>query len=109
MLYRPRVSLDQAGYLPIPIQKGERGQKIYREEKKGRPGRGRGNLFPDLLSFRSALHCAALAWSRLPRFSSRPIKKTQKKVNIQLSNLVPRSLSVLPWPWEIWVRDYQLS
>ena len=36
-------------------------------------------------------------------------KKTQKKVNIQLSNLVPRSLSVLPWPWEIWVRDYQLS
>ena len=50
MLYRPSASLDQAGYLPIPIQKGERGQKIYREEKKGRPGRGRGNLFPDLLS-----------------------------------------------------------
>ena len=50
MRYRPRVSLDQAGYLPIPIEKGERGQKINREEKKRRPGRGRGNLFPDLLS-----------------------------------------------------------
>ena len=36
-------------------------------------------------------------------------KKTQKKVNIKLSNLVPRSHSVLPWLWEIWVRDYQLS
>ena len=22
------------------------------------------------------------------------------------SNLVPRSHSVFPWPWEIWVRDY---
>ena len=21
-------------------------------------------------------------------------------------NLVPRSHSVFPWPWEIWVRDY---
>ena len=28
------MSLDQAGYLPIPVQKGERGQKIDREEKE---------------------------------------------------------------------------
>ena len=50
MRYRPSVSLDQTVYLPIPIQKGERGQKISREGKNERPGRGRGNLFPDLLS-----------------------------------------------------------
>ena len=34
MRYRPRVSLDQAGYLPIPIEKGEGGQKITEREKK---------------------------------------------------------------------------
>ena len=26
------------GYLPIPVQKGERGQKIDREEKKSKAG-----------------------------------------------------------------------
>ena len=52
MRYYPSVSSDQAGYLPIPVQKGQRGQKIDREGKRGRQGRGRGNLFrfPDLLS-----------------------------------------------------------
>ena len=38
MRYRPSVSLDQAGYLPIPIEKGERGQKINREGKKTKTG-----------------------------------------------------------------------
>ena len=38
MRYRPSVSLDQAGYLPIPIEKGERGQKINREGKKKKTG-----------------------------------------------------------------------
>ena len=50
MRYYPSVSSDQAEYLPIPVQKGQLGQKIDREGKKGREGRGRGNLFPDLLS-----------------------------------------------------------
>ena len=38
MRYRPSVSLDQAGYLPIPIEKGERGQKINPEGKKKKTG-----------------------------------------------------------------------
>ena len=54
MRYRPSVSLDQAGYLPIPIQKGERGQKINREGRKGRPGGCEGNLSLDLLSLFSS-------------------------------------------------------
>ena len=38
MRYRRSMSLDQAGYLPIPIEKGERGQKINREGKKKKTG-----------------------------------------------------------------------
>ena len=84
MRYRPSVSLDQAGYLPIHIQKGERGQKINREGKKRKTGAWSREPVPwpplTLFLFSpSALHCAALAWSRLPRFSSRPIKKHKKR------------------------------
>ena len=39
-------------------------------------------------------------------FSSHEIRA--KTIVYALHNLVPRSHSVLPWPWEIWVRDYAL-
>ena len=67
--YRPSVSLDQAGYLPIPVQKGQRGQKIKPRGKKGRPGRGRGNLFPDLLSPSSSFSPPLLRSTRLEQDS----------------------------------------
>ena len=67
--YRPSVSLDQAGCLPIPVQKGERGQKIKPRGKKGRPGRGRGNLFPDLLSPSSSFSPPLLRSTRLEQAS----------------------------------------
>ena len=113
MRYRPSVSLDQAGYLPIPIEKGERGQKINREGKKEDPGVVEGTCSltsshpPPLFSLRSPLRSTRLEKATSCFVSAH--KKTQKKVNIQLSNLVPRSHSLLPWPWEIWVRNYQLS
>ena len=66
MRYRPSVSLDQAGYLPIPIEKGERGQKINREGKKEDPGVVEGTCSltsshpPPLFSLRSPLRSTRL-------------------------------------------------
>ena len=63
MRYRPSVSLDQAGYLPIPIEKGERGQKINREGKKEDPGVVEGTCSltsshpPPLFSLEKATSC----------------------------------------------------
>ena len=87
MRYRPSVSLDQAGYLPIPVWKGEGRQKIDRE-KKEKEDRGvvEGTSSPPLPPFflRSPLRSTRLeqaSWTLALLFVSAH-KKRKKKVNI---------------------------
>ena len=89
------MSLDQAGYLPIPVQKGERGQKIDREEKE-KEDRGDRGMVEGTCSLTSSFPLPPFSLRSPLRMAKHQIRKTMLGVILmELCRLVsPRKKGV---------------
>ena len=95
------MSLDQAGYLPIPVQKGERGQKIDREEKE-KEDRGDRGMVEGTCSLTSSFPLPPFSLRSPLRMAKHQIRKTMLGVILmELCLVSPRKKGVniqLPSP-----------